>query len=150
MKLFLAISISLAVSSFTFGQTTDIRSKQSASAKQEIAALLQESLDAMVARDLAALDRLWADDYVMTHTGKVSTKVLTKAQRIETFKKLKKSPPTFESAAADDVDVRLYDNFAVVTSRLTWKKGGGQIIQHRLTTVWLKRKGRWQMIAGHA
>ncbi|MCA1625288.1 MAG: nuclear transport factor 2 family protein [Acidobacteria bacterium] len=55
-----------------------------------------------------------------------------------------------ESGQSDDVKVRIYKNAAVMTGRFTAKgsfRGKNIEIRERYTAVWVKKKGRWRLVA---
>ncbi len=54
--------------------------------------------------------------------------------------------------ASDELEVRVYGNFAVVTGRVNQENIGTQdrnYRQIRFTHVWLWRDARWQLVAAH-
>ena len=137
----------IAASSLALGQTGGKKAGQSANTEQAIRQLISQLTNALMKSDTAALDRLWADDYSFTNPSGV---VQTKAQRLA---ELKSGDLKFESFSTDDVQVRVYGDTAVVTSRATLKgRRQGQDIggQTRGTSVYVKRQGRWQLVAGQA
>ena len=106
-----------------------------------------ESYDAaMRAGDAAAFGRLLADDYMYTNESGV---VRNKAEDIA----LMTSPDMkIESASADDKKFRIYRNTAVETGRYAVKgthKGKPFTEIGRYTTTWVRRDGRWQIVADH-
>ncbi len=123
-----------------------IAGAQSRSAREVLAA--NEAFDrAIVTRDADAYKRIMADDFIFTAAdGKVSDK---KGE----IEGVRTRPLTFESGKSDDVRVRVYGNTAVVTGRFTAKgKNDGRDITfiERYTAVFVKRGGRWQMVAEQA
>ena len=55
-----------------------------------------------------------------------------------------------ESGKSDDVKVRVYGNTAVMTGRFTAKgkfRDKSIDIRERYTAVWVKREGRWRLVA---
>jgi uncharacterized protein (TIGR02246 family) len=137
----------IAASSLALGQTSGKKAGQSGNTEQAIRQLISQLSNALMKSDTAALDRLWADDYTFTNPSGV---VQTKAQRLA---ELKSGDLKFESFSTDDVQVRVYGDTAVVTSRATLKgQRQGQDIsgQTRGTSVYVKGQGRWQLVAGQA
>lgn len=102
---------------------------------------------AIVARDAVAYERILADDFILTGAdGTVSDKKVEIA-------KVRSGDLTFESGKSDDVRVKVYGNTAVVTGRFTAKgKNAGRdfTFVERYTAVFVKRNGRWQMVAEQA
>ncbi len=114
--------------------------------EQAIRQLVKERDQAIQRGDMAAIDRIYADDYIST--GALGT-VRTKAQVIED---LKSGALKIESITSDEINVRAHGDTAIVTGRTTTKgqdKGRDISGQNRFTQVYLKRNGRWQIVAFH-
>jgi uncharacterized protein (TIGR02246 family) len=115
-------------------------------AEQAIRQLVNERDQAIQRGDVAALDRLYADDYITTSASGV---VRTKAQVIEDFKS---GGLKIESIASDEINVRANGDTAIVTGRMITKgqdRGRDVSGQNRFTQVYLRRNGRWQIAAFH-
>ena len=100
--------------------------------------------DAMVRADTAALDTLLADDLTYTHS---SGQFQMKRQCLADLQagKLK-----YEFISPEGVQVRIYGTTAVVTGRARLQvrpQGQASGFQVRFTDVYVKRNGRWQMVA---
>jgi ketosteroid isomerase-like protein len=116
-----------------------------ASEEQAVRAALDEWIGALARNDVAAVERLVADDYVITAGGE--GKVMGKKEDLEV---LHSGRVKFESAEASDVNVRVFGQTAVVTGVASFKVVGlPAVIQERFTDVYVKRKGRWQPVASH-
>jgi ketosteroid isomerase-like protein len=105
--------------------------------------------DAVVKRDAAALQRLYADEYLSTDQEGL---LWTKAQDIA-IDTDKAAPSRVTSYKLDDLKVRVYGDVAVVTGRNTSKGtlfGKAASTKSRFTDVFVKRDGRWQCVANHA
>ena len=102
--------------------------------------------DAFERRDMAALDRLMADEYVLTDPlGHVRNK-------IETLAAIETNDVDFESTQSDDVNVTIYDDTAVVTGRSTFRgryKGWSMSGCYQYTDVLVKRNGSWKAVGSH-
>lgn len=115
--------------------------------QDEIAEVKRVEAEAAAAydrNDADALDRLWASDYTFVNPGGV---VLDKAQRLAT---LKTGSLHIESYTVDDMRVRIYGATAIVLFRssVAGTRGGNDITsRRRVTTVLIKRDGRWQIVA---
>lgn len=142
-KILLILIILLSVSGLVFGQTGNQNSK----AEREVAKINEDFDKAIVSRDAAAYERILADDFIFTSFDGTVT---DKAQEIA---KAKSGDLKFESGKSDDVRVKVYGKTAVVTGRFTAKgtsKGKDFTFTERYTAVFVKRGGRWQMVAEHA
>jgi hypothetical protein len=113
---------------------------------EAIKKLETERNKALVAGDLATLDRLYSDDY----TAAVGSTFRTKP---EVFADLKSGVLKLESSSNDETNVRVYGNTAVVTGKSTSKvhdRGGDTEGQAYFTRVWVNQKGNWRLVANHS
>ena len=113
---------------------------------QELIALENGWVDALVKRDVTFLDRILADDFMTTSSRGI---VSTKAQIVAS---LKSGEYVFTSAILDDINVGIYGDVAIVTGRNTVKStriGKDISGQERWTDTWIKLDGRWQCVATH-
>ena len=94
--------------------------------------------------DLKTLEQLMADEYVIIQPGG------DKVGKLATLDSLRGERRHWEIAQSDEHDVRLYGEVAVVVGRWTGKgvnHGQPFDYQARYLCVWVKRDGRWQMVA---
>lgn len=148
MKRILVIGLFVvAASPFTFGQTNSRGVAQNTKVEQEIKKLEREWFDAYVRGDRAAFDRIVADDVVITYgNGSVGNKSQAIAE-------IKAPADSSYSLTSDDIQVRVYGETAIVTGRVTEKgtfNGRGLNSQSRYTDVWVRRNGRWQVVAAQS
>ena len=128
------------------GQQQSARREQRRSVEQAIRQLDDERIQAQIHADAAALDRIYADDFI--GVGPSGT-VRTKPQVISDFTS---GDLKFQSITTDDVQVRVYGNTAVETGRSTMNgqdKGKAVPRDNRFTRVWVKQQGRWRLVANH-
>jgi uncharacterized protein (TIGR02246 family) len=144
MKTIFAALLVIAASPFAYGQTDARATSGNAKVEQEIRRLERDWFDSYVRGDRAAFDRIVADDAVMTYgNGKVGNKS-------EAIAEIKAPADASYSLASDDVQVRVYGDMAIVTGRVTEKgtfNGRSINSQSRYTDVWVRRNGRWQVVA---
>src|SRR5881296_2970920 len=139
----LYIAVTVTFLSFAFGEaqqeSTDKKSEQ------EVRQMIENYRTALLQRDIPALEKIWADDYVFVNA---SGDLLTKAQRLAN---VKSGATTLDSIKEEEeIIVRVYQNSAVATSRVTIKgQYGGQPAsgQHRSTHVWVKGSTGWQLVS---
>jgi ketosteroid isomerase-like protein len=116
------------------------------STEDEIKRIEIEWGDAFEQRDMETLDRLMADDYLLTDPlGSVRTKA-------ESLAAIKNNEVHFESTKSDNVNVRINGDTAVVTGRSTFRgryKGWSMAGQYQYTDVLVKRRGSWQAVGSH-
>jgi uncharacterized protein (TIGR02246 family) len=128
------------------GQQQSARRKQKGSVEQAIRQVDNERIQAQIHADAAALDRIYADDFI--GVGPSGT-VRTKPQVISDFTS---GNLKFQSITTDDVQVRVYGDTAVETGRSTMNgqdKGKAVPRDNRFTRVWVKQQGRWRLVANH-
>ena len=115
--------------------------------EHELVELERQLSEALARQDASTLDRLWSETLVFTFpNGKVSNK----AQRLAAQKP--STDPNQLTNRNEDVKVQLYGNSAVVTVRSRWvdKAGTRQYGDpYQATHVWVKQRGRWQLVAAH-
>jgi len=86
----------------------------SAATEQEVLQAVEKYRSAILKRDTAALEQIWADDYTFVNGA---GEMLSKAQRLQN---IKSGATSLDSVTqGDDVKVRIYRDTAVVTSRVT-------------------------------
>ena len=105
----------------------------------------EEWVQADLKKDIAWYENHWATEYISTssRTGKVSNKT-------EDLADAKDPANTTESEVIEDFKVQDHGNVAVATGKITVKgkdKTGPFTRQSRFTDVWVKRDGRWQVVA---
>jgi uncharacterized protein (TIGR02246 family) len=151
MKRIIAIVALLATtSSFAVAQTPDKPTKPAAEkvapagAEQELTQLADQYTAALKGKDAAALGRLWADDLTFITPGGA---VQTKAQRLAD---IQSGATRFDTLEATDRTFRVYGDAAVMTTLTTIKgqySGQEASGQYRVTQVYVRRDGAWQIVA---
>jgi ketosteroid isomerase-like protein len=114
--------------------------------EHEVRTVEREWGDAFERRDFAALDRIMADEYILTDPlGNVRGKA-------ESLAALETNEVLFESTKSDNVNVRINGDTAVVTGRSTFRgryKGWSMAGKYQYTDVLVKRSGSWQAVSSH-
>ena len=106
------LAVTLMMASATLGLSR-MPGKDTSADEAHIRSLNEASGEAQVKRDIAALDRLLADDFILTRASGV---VANKAQNLAD---VQSGDRLFTSYKSDDVRVRLYGDAAVVTGQVT-------------------------------
>jgi uncharacterized protein (TIGR02246 family) len=143
---FVRAVLALTLTSIALGQGQSTSRDQRSSVEQVIRQLDNERIQAQIAADAVALDRIYADDFM--GVGPSGT-VRTKAQVISDFTS---GDLKFQSITTDEVQVRVYENTAVETGLSTMSgqdKGKAVPRDTRFTRVWVKQQGRWRLVANH-
>jgi ketosteroid isomerase-like protein len=139
------IAVTVALLSFAFGESATQQESQDNTSEQEVRQMIEKYRAALLKRDVPVLEKIWADDYVFVNA---SGEVLTKAQRLAN---VKSGATTLDSISEEEnITVRVYQNSAVATSRVTIKgQYSGQPIsgQYRSTHVWVKGSAGWQLVS---
>jgi len=142
-RIMLPIAITGALLSFVFGQAQ--QESVDSKSEQEVRQMIEKYRAAFLRHDIPTLEKIWADDYVFVNA---SGEVLTKAQRLAN---LKSGATTLESIKEEEkLTVRVYQNSAVATSRVTIKgqySGQPTSGQYRSTHVWVKGTTGWQLVS---
>ena len=150
MKRFPWLSLVIfACLSFAAAQSNKNSEQQPGKTEAELMQLERDIGDANVRRDKAFFERVEADEFVFTDSG---GGVTTKAKDVAS---LDKPAGEFKlvSYVVEDMHVRVYGKTAVVTGRTTTTLRGKDrevVNRSRFTDVFVKRDGRWQLVAGHS
>ena len=144
----IAFAVFVAVFLFAIGAQAQTPAQTEVEhATQELIKIEKGCAEAYVNKDIAFLDQILADDFMGTDA---EGNVLTKAQE---FEDLKSDDYVPTSAVNEDIKVRIYGDAAVVTGRGIIKaqyKGKDASGQYQWTDTFIKRDGRWQLVATHS
>jgi len=146
MKSLVIVVLALALTSIVMAQERSTAGTQRSNIEQVIRQLDGERIQAQIGADSAALDRIYADDFI--GVGPSGT-VRTKKQVILDFTS---GTLRFQSITTDEVQVRVYENTAVETGLSTMDgqdKGKTVPRNTRFTRVWVKQQGFWRLVANH-
>ena len=136
---YLPIAIFLLLA--TFGESAD--RQQNSDSKREVWEALQNYETAFIKRDVAALEKIWADDSIFVNA---SGEVLTKEQNLANIKSGATELDTM--IEEDGMMVRVYQNSAVTTAAVTIKgQYSGRHVNglYRSTLFWVKGPSGWQL-----
>jgi ketosteroid isomerase-like protein len=112
--------------------------------EQELMKVENDWSEAVLKRDTATLQRLYADEYLFTDPEGVTW---NKSQDIAS---ITSGAYKLASYKLEDMKAHVYGDVAVVTGRNTMKgtfQGKDMSGQYRFTDVFVKRGGRWQCVA---
>ena len=144
MKQIIYVAI-LTVAVLSLGRQQSVAQGADAAAEQEVRQTIQKYRTALLQRDAATLEQIWADDYTFTNGA---GETVSKAQRLAN---LKSGATSLGSITEDeDIKVRVYGKVAVATSRVTIKgqySGKQASGQYRSIHVWVKGAAGWQLVA---
>jgi ketosteroid isomerase-like protein len=91
--------------------------------------------------DTATLERILADDFIGVDP---KGPFYDKAKMISDTRN---SPKYFVSNHANDIKVRFYGDTAVAQGDETWERRSGERGRFVWTDTWVKRDGKWQIVA---
>lgn len=145
-RLLTMIALSVLLSMGACGQ--GIKKGNSMDDKSQIRELHEQIYKAMVAKDIATLDKLHADDFVLTHmTGMQQSKAVY-------LEAIRKGTLNYYSAETEQLDITVDGDSAVMTSRsrvLAAVFGGGKHTWPlQLRFILRKDAGRWQFTSASA
>jgi len=116
-------------------------------AKQEVLAAMNTWRLAMMARDRAALEKIYAPGLSYSHSnGK-------QENRAEAIEAVVNGKDRIESIELKDISVVIYGTTALVKAKITMRMTDGDsatILNLDVLHVWIKSSSNWQMVARHA
>ena len=137
----LAAALTVLAPGFASAQTA----KQKVAIEQEIRKLDLAHADAILRGDLPAMDKLWTEDF----------RVNNPFNEIDQANRIRSGAVTYSSFVREPESVMVHGNTVIVMGReITVQKGSspqaGKTINRRYTNIWMKRQGRWRLVARHA
>jgi ketosteroid isomerase-like protein len=146
MQLSLNAAMTISIFLLGFVQASSTIPPVKDSIEQKLIHLKHEIGRAYMKRDVAALERLYADDYTVTDDQGETTNKTDEIERLQT------GGVIYESTSYEDVKVRVYGNVAIVAGRGTVKgrnSSGPFHTQYYSTNMFVREKGEWRAVAAH-
>lgn len=118
----------------------------SSAAVRELERIEQQLASSYKAGDCAAWGALLAPEWSVIH---ITGEVITRSAALDTCKAPRPAAMEFK---IDDLSVRVYGDTGIVTGRTNVTTGGANpvSITLRFTDVFVRRDGRWQVVASQA
>src|SRR4029453_11963054 len=120
-----------------------VASNQPGDVAKELTQIEHKIVKAWLAGDRKTVESILADDWsVIDLTGHVLS-------RTQVLQELGSGERRIESGSVDELNVRTFGNFAIVTGRsiLAGSYQGSRVsVVQRFTDVFAKREGRWQVV----
>lgn len=142
VKIVFAVAVAICVAGISsFGQANASISKS----EQDVRKLERLWLDAYEKRDVEAMNAIVADDFTITFND---GEVMTKPQVVESLKK----STTTSKFVTEDVKSRVYGDTVILVGTVIseWKQDGKTMTHSsRYTDTYVKRNGKWQVVASH-
>ncbi|MGI9066737.1 MAG: nuclear transport factor 2 family protein [Pyrinomonadaceae bacterium] len=145
MKLLPALCLTICFVAIGFGQKPARQTRDSAAVK-ELGRLENVWNDAQLSGNADALDSLWANDLVVTVPN------MPVMDKSESLAFVRSGKMRFQVYKTSDLRIRVYRNAALVTGQLerTRSANRGEFEDDwRFTKVYVRRSGRWQVVAWH-
>ncbi len=111
--------------------------------EQAVRQAISDLTTALKNNDLAALDRIYADDY--TFVGDTGS-IMTKSERLGAFRS---GDLKYESISTEVLKINMFGDTAAAVSRITTKLADGGKFNDGtfiVTLNFVKIKGRWQLV----
>ena len=142
----LAIVVICIVTSAVSGQ----KSKQNDALEQSIRKLELAESDAVVRSDVAALEKLWAEDFTVNNPNNQISR-----GRKEVIARVRSGLLNYSSFVREIESVGFYGDTVIVMGLETIVPSGsaanaGKTIRRRYTNIWMNRKGKWLLTVRHA
>ena len=119
--------------------------KQKQSIQETVRKLDLAHAEAVLRGDMAAIDRLWTEDF----------RVNNPFNEIDNAARIRDGRVSYSSFVRVPEEILVHGDTAIVMGRETVvpkgdSPGAGKTINRRYTNIWMKRSGRWRLIARHA
>jgi len=105
-------------------------------------ALNEDYIRSVQRSDVKRFDEILADDFLCSQPD---GSLIDRAA----FLKQTARPVTISGLQAQDVNIRLMGDFAIIHARTTYRTADGQDRGGRYTDVWARRDGRWLAVSAH-
>ena len=138
-KTFLVLLLMLLTSCYAAAQSN---------AELEVRKLERAWLDAYEQLDTKAMNAIVADDFTITFAN---GSIQTKPQIMDSIK-TPRNPANSSKFYTEDVQARVYGDTVILIGRVIfeWQQNGQSMKeQNRYTDTYVKRNGRWQVVASH-
>jgi ketosteroid isomerase-like protein len=131
------IAFLLLVTSLAHVQSTDDHASDRAYIRQTES----DWAESVVSNDVNVLERILADDFVGVD---IDGSHYSKPGAIKDYRTL---PSEFASNHLNEVEIHFYGDTAVAQGNESWKKKNGATGKFVWTDTWIKRNGKWQVVA---
>jgi len=124
-------------------QMTALRTDTGAQADHDaLLALNRDYIDSVQNSDVRRFAEILADDFFCSNPdGSLVDRANFLAQTAR--------PVTIKNLAAQDVNIRLMGDFAIIHARTSYTLPDGRAGSGRYTDVWARRNGKWLAVSAH-
>jgi len=147
MKLMLlAVVAGFAIPALVLGQST----RQDSALETEIRRLDHAEAEGLLHKDVAALEKLWAEDFTVNNPRNGITK-----GRSEVIALIRNGTIDYASFAREIETILFHGDTIIAMGLETIQPVGkapfaGHTVRRRYTHFWMKRQGQWLLTARHA
>lgn len=134
-------SVSIAFLLFVTSLAHVLLADDRASDRANIRQAESDWAESVVSNDLSVLERVLADDFVGVD---IDGSHYSKADAIKDYRT---RPSEFASNHLNEVEIRFYGDAAVAQGNESWKKKDGTNGKFIWTDTWIRRGGKWQIVA---
>ncbi len=148
MKSMLALTL-LIISATTSLFSLEAGSQSASKAEDEVRKLEREWLDAYESNDAEVMDRIVADGFTITFPNGA---IQTKPQLMAGMRAPRKPDQPEMRFHTEDVKSQSYGDTVILSGRVVTqyqREGKAVKEQSRYTDTYVKRDGRWQVVASH-
>jgi ketosteroid isomerase-like protein len=147
MKLLLLATVATCVLA---GSVLGQEAKRNDALEQSIRKLELAESDAVVRSDVAALEKLWAEDFTVNNPNNQVSK-----GRKEVIARVRSGLLNYSSFVREIESVGFYGDTVIVMGLEKIVPSGtsadaGKTIRRRYTNIWMKKKGKWLLTVRHA
>jgi len=147
MKLILLATVAAV---FLVGLVSAQTAKKNEALGQEIRKLDQAEADALLRKDVPALEKLWAEDFTVNNPRNTISK-----GREAVIALIRDGSIDYSSFEREIETMLFYRDSVIVMGLEIIKPAGkaamvGQTVRRRFTNIWMKRKGKWLLTVRHA
>ena len=147
----LAVTVLLLLLCFPAPSLAAPQGQSEQSTAEKLTAMLRQFLVDAAQGNLAGFESFFADDVIYTRSAGVVT---TKAEILKSVAGMRPTPDLKTTYSAEDVTVHDYGDCAIVAFRLVGRTeapdGKVETGNYRNTGTFLRRNGRWQVVAWQA
>jgi ketosteroid isomerase-like protein len=136
-RLLMIVAFLFVLTSLAQVKTTDDHASDRAYIKQSES----DWAESTQSNDASVLERILADDFVGVD---IDGSHYTKTGAIQDYRT---KPSELASNHLNEVEIRFYGDAAVAQGNEGWKKKDGTVGKFFWTDTWIKRGGKWQVVA---
>jgi len=146
-NLLIVMVLVASLGGYSHAQTVNAKVDSKVAAEHPVMGLERERLRAYQTGDKVAFERVVAEGFTMTHSD---GSIFTREQELEIIKPAPPDKP-YPPLATENTELNVYGDTAILSGLLVEKEssaGRPRTVNLRFTNTYVKRRGRWQIVAG--